>query len=522
MSQHRSGTLRGGATAPSDVAPTLAAPPGGAPALAAPPRGLRGRWVGRLESGGRYPTWVLLAALSGMFATAFPITILTMSLKSIAAEFGVAETTAAWVISAPMLLSAVTLPLLGKLGDLYGHRRVFLAGLGAATLVAAVTALAWDVWSLIGVRTLAAVAGGATHPSSMALIFGVSAPEQRVRAMGWWSMTGAAAPALGLVLGGPLVDLLGWRVVFVLQAFFSLLALGLAWGVLRETVRQRVRFDVPGVATLTVCVGGVMLAVGLAGEHGLTSPWVLGAAGVGLATLPVFVAVERRAAAPLLSLDYFARRNFSAPIVSGAAMGAAYMGAFAVAPFALLGPFGFSMTLASGIMLLRTASLTAASPLGGSLGFRVGERWASVIGCAVMTVGIALLAVAVAATWLPLLAVGLVLQGVGHGLAVPSLTSAVSNAVKDEDLGIASATQSLAGRIGTPFGIILLTLVYGGTGEAADLSRAFWAGAVVSLVSLAAAFWMKTARHGPEPLGVEPPVLPGPPEPPPEACPRRA
>ncbi|HKJ23975.1 MAG TPA: MFS transporter, partial [Myxococcota bacterium] len=157
--------------------------------------GLRERVIARLEAGGRYPTWVLLAALAGMFATTFPITILTLALKPIALEFGVAETTIAWVITAPMLCSAVTLPLLGKLGDLHGHRRIFLLGFAAATVTAVATAFAWNAASLIGLRTLAAVVGGATGPSSMALIFSVYEREDRIGAMGWWSMTGAAAPA---------------------------------------------------------------------------------------------------------------------------------------------------------------------------------------------------------------------------------------------------------------------------------------------------------------------------------------
>src|SRR5690606_8337927 len=92
--------------------------------------------LAQLEASGRYPTWVLLAALAGLFATAFPITILAVSLASIAAELSADETTMAWVISAPMLFSAVTFPLLGKLGDQRGHRRVFLLGFAGSTVVA--------------------------------------------------------------------------------------------------------------------------------------------------------------------------------------------------------------------------------------------------------------------------------------------------------------------------------------------------------------------------------------------------
>ena len=218
-----------------------------------------------------------MAALAGMFATTFPITILTVSLGTIAREFSVSETTIAWVISAPMLLSAVALPLLGKMGDLYGHRRVFLAGFAAATVTAALTALAWDPASLIGFRTLAAVVGGATQPSSMALIFGVTPRDRRVRAMGWWSMTAAAAPAVGLIAGGPLVDAVGWRVVFLIQAVFAVGALALATLVLRETVKQRVRFDLLGSATLAIGVGGFMFALGQGHDLGWHSPWVIGA-----------------------------------------------------------------------------------------------------------------------------------------------------------------------------------------------------------------------------------------------------
>jgi MFS family permease len=168
--------------------------------------GLRERVIGHLEARGNYSTWVLFAALAGMFTSSFPITILAVSLGAIAHEFDASETAAAWVIAAPMLLSAVALPLLGKLGVLRGHRRVFLAGYAAATVTAGLTALSWDLFSLIGFRTLAAALGGATQPTSMALILSVYARHQRVRAMGWWAMTAAGAPALGLIAGGPLVD----------------------------------------------------------------------------------------------------------------------------------------------------------------------------------------------------------------------------------------------------------------------------------------------------------------------------
>ena len=436
---------------------------------------------------------MLFAALGGTFAATFPVTILTIALGPIAEEFGAKETTVAWVISAPLLMSAVALPLLGKLGDLHGHRRVFLTGFGIATVAAVATAFAWDVYSLIALRTVAAVVGGATQPTAMALILGVHRPEERVRAMGWWSMTGAAAPAFGLVAGGPLVDALGWRTVFVAQAALSSLALALAFLVLRETSKRHARFDIAGTAMLALGVSGLMFALGRVRDVSWQDPILWTALALGVSGLAAFVWVEKRAVAPLLPLEFFRLPNFSASIVSNAFNASAYMGAFAVAPLLFLSVFEYSITGTAGIMLMRTMSLTIGSPIGGRLGTRWGERAASLLGCGVMVAGLVLISAGAAQAWLPLIAVGLVLQGLGHGFAQPPLTSAAVGAVPDQDLGIAAATNRLTSQIGVAFGITTLTMVYGGVNEPAAFARAFAAGTGLAVLSFVFALGMKRA-----------------------------
>ena len=443
----------------------------------------------RLERAGRFRAAVLVTALAGMFATSFPITILTVSLAPIADEFGAAETTIAWVIAAPMLLSAVFFPLLGKLGDLRGHRQIFLAGFAAATGVAALTALAWDAASLIGFRTAAAILGGATQPTSMALIFSVYPPEERVRAMGWWSMTTAAAPALGLAVGGPLVDLFGWRIVFLLQAGLSLGALAMAYAVLHETPRKAVRFDLAGSLALAIGIGGAMFALG-----SLRDPMASGeriAASLALGTLGLlgFVWIERRVPDPLLPLEFFRARNFSATLLTNATTSAGYMGAFVIAPLFLF-HLGFSATTASFLILLRTATLTLSSPLGGRLGERVGERVAAVGGCTLMTLGLALTAWAASLSSVELFMLGLIGQGAGHGLSQPSITAAISRSVDESDLGIAAAANRLMGQGGAAFGITLLTLAYGGVKSADAFALAFGVGTLLSALSVLTAFFM--------------------------------
>jgi EmrB/QacA subfamily drug resistance transporter len=446
--------------------------------------------IARLEERGNYPTWVLLATLAGLFTSTFPITILVVSLGAIAREFGAGETTVAWVIAGPMLLSAVALPLLGKLGDLLGHRRVFLAGYAAATITAGLTALSWDLFSLIGFLTLSAVLGGATGPTSMALIMSVYDPNRRARAMGWWAMTVSAAPALGLIAGGPLVDWLGWRIVFVLQAGFSLVTLLFAAVILSETPRQRVRFDVAGALTLALAVGGLMFALGRGREVGLLAPSIGVSFLIGVFGLLMFVRIEHIADAPLLPLAFFRRRNFTAPILSSALMNSAYMGAFVLAPLVLIDLFGYSISAAAGIMLLRTLSLTITSPVGGWLGEHVGERRSAVLGAGVMTVALVVIVGGSINESLVTFGIGLALQGSGLGLAMPSLTSAISNSVPDKDLGIASAANRLTGQIGAAFGITVLTMVYGGVTAGLSFGRAYAVGALMSALALASAAFM--------------------------------
>jgi EmrB/QacA subfamily drug resistance transporter len=444
----------------------------------------------RLDASGRYPSWVLFAVLAGMFSTSFPFTILAVSLGPIAEEFGSRETTLAWVVTAPMLLSAIAFPLVGKLGDLRGHRRVFLLGFAGATVVAALTAFAWDAFSLIGLRTLAAVLGSATQPTAMALLFAAHPAGGRVRAMGWWSMTGAAAPALGLILGGPLVDWLGWRVVFLIQAAMSTGALAIAAVVLRETRPLRVRFDFLGALSLAVGVGGFMVALGGVRELGVTSPWIPAAAIIGALGIAAFVRVEDRVQDPLLPLPLLRDRSFSATLATNAFNSAAYMGAFVVAPLLLYESFDFSITQAALLMALRTASLAISSPIGGALGERFGERAASTLGCGVMTLALAAVAWGAYESNLITFGVGLVGQGAGHGLSQPSVTSAISRSVHDADLGIASAVNRLAGQGGASFGIAALTLVYGGVAEPAAFGLAFALAATLAAVSTCTSLWI--------------------------------
>src|SRR5690606_2879340 len=169
----------------------------------AAPLTLTERVAARLDASGRYPRAVLIVAISGLFATTFPVTVLTLAIPTIAEDFGVSQASLAWLVTLPILTSALALPVLGKLGDLHGHRRMFVGGFALATVATALSATATHPALLIAWRTLAIVAGSSTMPSSLALINSVHRGPERARAMGWWAMTSAGAPVVGLTLGAP-------------------------------------------------------------------------------------------------------------------------------------------------------------------------------------------------------------------------------------------------------------------------------------------------------------------------------
>lgn len=456
---------------------------------------LPARVAARLDARGNYPRWVLWVTLTGLFATTFPITVLSVAIPGIAADFGVAEADLVWLITLPTVCSALSLPVLGKLGDLYGHRRVFVIGFALSTVTTALTATAWSPASLIAWRTVTQVIGGATQPSSLALINSVHGPDERPKAMGWWAMVAAGAPVIGLVIGGPLIEAVGWQVLFLLQAGLMVIPVLASWLVLRETPRRAATFDIAGAVTLSVAVGALMLALQEGPKWGITHPAVVGSLVVAPLALVGFVAVERRSAAPLLPLAFFRRRDFSASIVASFFSSGAYMGGYFIATLMVVGLFGYSESGAAGILTVRPLTFALASPVGGWLAGRAGTRFGTVSGCLVLAGGLGSLALGASLESMAIVAgLGFVLQGIGYGLLRPAIPTALANSVEQADLGIAAAAERLMGGLGFAAGVTLLTTVYDSTNDPAHFTASFAVGTVLALVAAVAAAFMHGGR----------------------------
>jgi len=437
--------------------------------------------------------WVVLsAALFGLFSVGFSITVLAVASKTIAADFGVSTNDIVWVITGPILLGAVITPAAGKVTDLFGARRVYLVAMSAVTVFAALTAMAWSAPSLIVFRVLGAALGAATGPAAMSLINRLFERHERSKALGWWAMVAAGAPVLGVVVGGPVVQYVSWRWIFIAQVPLSLITVFVCARIFPETPRKRVAFDVVGAVLLGLGSASFVVALNRAPEPGWgwTHPVIV----VLFAATPIllvsFVFYERNVEHQLIPLRYFKRRNFAFPLANQFFANFAYMGGFFLTPFLMQDVLGYDQSRTGLVSIARPAAFTIAGPVAGWAATKVGERANGVLGGLFLLGSMLCFSAAGAGVASTLVLGALILSGLGMGTTAPAMTAAAANSVEDEDLGVAGGAQQMFGQLGVVVGTqIMFTIKELGTSP--DIAASIKAKVPLTqdqVVSLAAAY----------------------------------
>jgi EmrB/QacA subfamily drug resistance transporter len=459
---------------------------------------LREKVAGRVAESPRYPWIVLTVALFGLFSVGFTITILSVSIPRIADELGSDTSTVTWVVTGPLLAFAVVGPAMGKLGDLYGHRRIYGISMACVSVFAALTAAAWSAGALIAFRTLGAATGAAVGPASIAIINRLFPRERRVQAMGYWSMVGAGGPVVGVVAGGPIVETFGWRWIFVAQVPLTFAGMLLGLLLLPETERRPgARFDYAGAGILAVGATSLLFAINRGPSLGWSHPAIVAGFAIAPAALALFVLVERRVAHPLLPLAYVRRRNFSFAIATQCFTNFAYMGGFVITPLFLESVFDYPETRVGGLMIARPLAFAVSGPLAGYVAVRVGERSSAVAGAAFVVASmVALSTVAPGSSDLVIIG-SLALSGVGLGCSSPALAASIANAVDERDLGVAGAFQQMMTQLGVVLGIQLMQTVsvvrQDAVGEVGAYGEAYLLAAVVAALGLVCALLVRSS-----------------------------
>ena len=446
------------------------------------------RWIGERVPIERH--WaVLVVVLSALFTVGFTITILVVSLGSIAEELNSSISVVSWSITGPMLAFGVVGPAFGKAGDLWGHKRVFVAGLTGAGVFAALTAVAWNAPSMVLFRILSASAGAATGPATMAYINRLFPPDQRVRPLSYWSFVNAGAPVLGVVAGAPLVEAFGWRIIFLLQAPLCILGVVIALWLLPDTERMRdVSFDVAGSLTLGLGAASMLAGVNQGPQWGWSNPATIGTLCLSVVSLYFFVRIEKRVEHPLLPLAWLRTRNVAMPVMSQTLANFAYMGGFLLAPQVLDEILNYDTGKISLVVITRPLTFAVIAPLASLITIRLGERVMGMAGSLCVVMSMFAFTTVGPGTGLFMMLMALGLSGAGIGMASPAMTSLVANAVDERDLGVAGAMQQLMTQMGAVFGSVVMTSVQQSVGNgdptAESFAAAFRVATAVALVAV--------------------------------------
>lgn len=428
------------------------------------------------------------------------MTLITVALDDMGADLGASRVTMTWAITGLMLTMAVATPMAGTLGDVHGHRKVLLVGLVGGAVATALCGIAWNAPSLIFFRVLFGLFAACVNPNAMSLMMHAYGPERRATAVGWFQFAVTGAPTIGLVVGGPLIDAAGWRVIFFVFSGVSLAAFAVGLPLLRAIPRQEGRpLDLRGAAALGAGVLTTLLAITAfireaAGDAGvlaaLVDPAALGYATLSAVAFTIFVRVERSAPAPMLKLDYFSRRNFTMPLISAALVQFAYMGGFVITPALLSRRYGWATGAIALLMMPRPGAFSAASLVGGWLPQRIGYRWPVMLGALFMSgsmVAFILASPTTGATGITLIVVGLMLSGVASGVSQPAIAALAVDSVDQADMGIANGMNQQMTFAGIVAGIQTMNVLIGDSDASGRFVWTYVVGLVATVFALLAA-----------------------------------
>jgi len=431
--------------------------------------------------------WVLALTSAASFMVALDALVVTTALSTIRADLGASIETLEWIVNAYNLTFAVLLLTGAALGDRFGRRRIFAAGLALFVVASAACALSASAAALIAARAAQGIGAALVMPLAMALLGAAFPREQRGKALGILSGITGIALIAGPVAGGAIATGFDWRWIFWINLPIGLVILPLIRVRIAESRGPDTALDVGGLILPTgaalAAVWGLMRAAG-----GGWSAQTLGASAIGILLTVAFVAFERRARAPMIPMRLFSLRGFAAGNAAGFTLYASMYGVVFFLP-QLLAAQG-NDALGAGLRLLPwTATLFVFAPIGGALVNRVGERALIVAGLTLQAIGFAWAAVIVT----PELAYGwlvppLVLAGAGVSMAMPAAQNAVLGAVAPAEIGKAAGTFNMLRYLGGALGIEVLAAAFsanGGFGSAAAFSAGFaWSIAIAAALSL--------------------------------------
>ncbi|MFK7791452.1 MAG: MFS transporter [Devosiaceae bacterium] len=405
---------------------------------------------------------VLTVAILGSTLGFIDGTIVAIIAPAIRADLGASLATLSWVVNGYTLVLTAFILVGGSAGDVFGRRRVFGAGIAVFAIASLGCALVANGGQLITARALQGFGAALMVPSSLALIATYYPREERGRAVGIWAAASGVSAAIGPILGGALVDTFGWRSTFYINLPIAGLTLWLLWAHVPDDAHRTVtqKLDWVGALLAVAALGLLAFSLTLFGEGGelgeaisLGRPVLLGLVVLGLVAAGLFLWHEGRTSSPMMPLSMFAKPGFGAVNAATFLLYAALGGLLFFLPVTLLSAYEFSALAVGSVFLPFTVVMALITPRVGALVDKIGVRLPLAIGAAIAGVSFWLTSVAAGTGSLIWVGGSLVVLGIGMGLCIPPLSTAIINAVSDAQSGVASGINNAVSRAGGLFAV---------------------------------------------------------------------
>jgi EmrB/QacA subfamily drug resistance transporter len=410
--------------------------------------------------------WVLGLTSTAYFMVALDATVVSTALPRMQADLHVGLTSLQWTLNAYGIAFAAGIITAAALGDRFGRRRIFTIGLALFTVASAACALAPSASDLIAARTVQGLGGAVVLPLSLTILTTAFPAERRGTIVGIYGGLAGLAVAAGPLVGGLVTQGINWHWIFWINVPIGVAAVALSLRLLPESYGARERLDLTGVALVTGGVVAIVWALVRANQAGWASPEIVTTLSAGAVLLVAFVAWENRVPEPMVPLRLFRDRAFAMGNATTFLMsGAIFAGAYLVAE-----EFQFARhysPVSTGLRLLPFfATPMIISPLAGALSDKTGRRPVMVTGLALLSAGFIWVALrgSLTTSWVEL-TLALLVAGVGISMALPTVPTAVLNAVAPREMGKASGINYMAQRLGGVFAIAISTAVFTANGH---------------------------------------------------------
>lgn len=448
--------------------------------------------------------WVVILTGVGSLMAALDTLVVSTALSRIRLSLDASVGQLEWTVNAYNLSFAVLLITAAALGDRFGRRRLYAVGLALFGASSAVCAVAPDVSVLIAARSLQGAGSALITPLALALLSSAFPPERRGAAIGMFSAVTGLAVASGPLVGGAVVQGIDWQWIFWINVPIASLAIPLVLTRISESHGPNTELDLRGLALVTAGALGLVWALVRGNQVGWASAETIATAASGAALLAAFIGWERHAREPMLPVEFFRSRSFSAGNTAiFFAFAALSAGVFFFAQLLQVGQ-GYD-PLGAGLRLVPwTATFITFAPIAGTLSDRIGERPLMVTGLVVQAAGMAWLAlIASAGLHYSHMLAPLIVAGIGISMAIPSAQNSVMGAVDEAAIGKAAGANSMMRQLGAVLGIAIAVAVFAGNGSYASpvaFVDGFGPAIVVAAgLSLAGAFAGMALRARPRP-----------------------